>query len=402
MNKIKFPEIKYGTYLSQKFRADNSISFVEYDFKSMILVAINRYCLQQIICEICNLPFNFIQEYFYSFSAFEINSLATKSEEEIIRAKELIVDYDFVLLPYNTQYRGKIKIDVDLIDNGTFESSFYKIKIELLPEGNMTLVPYFMKDSCLKMYLAEYMQKIWLPVWKKLEEFSYSGSVKDNRYELKELVTIFENGYIESCGFSTSSRELVSDVFNIVYSILVSQEVIDLKSEISADDILSVRGLVKNLNHRGYRGGYKNHERIKIHNALNVLNAIGLLVVREVEKFIYLVSVPYQLRLQKRYAFPKKLVEYNYKTQLWNRRLGFCLCSNDIGRIKVRRLFMQVEDLCASFRPAQIRDKFEEVMDNLVDDGVIKAWHYEKIDEIVVQGKNWLEKWKKLYVIYRY
>ena len=50
----------------------------------------------------------------------------------------------------------------------------------------------------------------------------------------------------------------------------------------------------------------------------------------------------------------------------------------------------------------QLRDKIESTLDNLCENKLIKSWHYFKINEENLVGKNWLEKWKELFVICRY
>ena len=84
------------------------------------------------------------------------------------------------------------------------------------------------------------------------------------------------------------------------------------------------------------------------------------------------------------------------------KRIGMFLCIGKPQKIKVKILFLQVKELCPSYKPVQIRDKFEETMDNLISDQIIKSWFYEKINEDQMQGKNWFKKWENLNIICRY
>jgi len=402
VNRLKFPLEEYNSHLGEYLRNNEKPEVSEFSFSAMILIALNRYCLQLIIYEICGIDFDFKQVYTYSFSEFEIESLAVKSPEQIIRHKSFIADYDFNLSTYSRSYKGQIKVDVTLSDNNTFESSFYTIEIEFVPESEMLILPYFLTDSGFKIHITEFMQKIWKPLWAKLENFNMQSGVICNNIEIDNLVTILHRGNLDIFKIPAEKRDFISDVFNIVYSICSTMSCCGENIELSADDIMSSRGLAKNINSKGVRGGYKNLERLKIHNALNGLNALDILNVRELSNFNYVIAIPPHIKSYAKFTFPKKLVEYNYKTQLWQRRLGFYLSGNKLSKIKVKELFEQVEELCGSFRPMQIRDKFESVMDELMTDGIIKDWRYEKIDEDALQGKNWLERWMKLYIIYRY
>lgn len=402
MHQISFPEKEYGEYLAKSFDADEPILMNEFNFNAMIVIALNRYCLQLIFYEICGIKFDFKQQYTYSFKPFEIKSLGKKSSEEIIRHKIITTDYDFTLSTFSKNYKGMIKIEVKLDDNFTFESSFYTIEIEFLPEKKLEILPFFLPRNSEIRHYAEFMHMVWKPVHAQLDNIDISARVKSNHIALDNICTVLQNGNLDIFTIPANKRDFISDVFNIVHSMFVGVDPINGRMEISADDVLSVRGLLKNANSKGLRGGYKNHERLKVHQALRALNYLDMLVVTNVSGFNYQISIPHHLRHIPKYNFPKKLVEYNYKTHLWQRRLGFCLRANKTAKIKVQKLFHEIEELCPSLRPAQIRDKFEEVLDYLASDGVIQDWHYEKIDENAMQGKSWIERWKKLHIIYRY
>ncbi len=402
MSQIFFPEIEYENHLAEKFKITAPIQLMEFNFNAMVLIALNRYCLQHIIYEVCDIKFNYKQVYTYSFNPNEIQSLGRKSADEIIRHKEICTTYDYVLSTYKIKHKGQIKIDINFSDNGTFETSFYTIEIELIPETGMKILPYFLTENGFIMHLSEFMHNLWTPVFAELEGINIPTRVKSSNYKLETLYTTLQTGNIELFQIPAEKKDFISDVFNIVHSLFVGLNPIKSGLFVSADDILSIRGLAKNANSKGVRGGYKTLDRTKVHLALQGLNYLDMLYVTTLSDFNYVISIPAHIKAMPKFSFPKKLVEYNYKTQLWQRRLGYCLCANKTSKIKISKLYAEVEELCGSFRPVQIRDKMEEVLDYLASDGIIANWHYEKIDENAMIGKNWIERWKKLYVIYRY
>lgn len=104
-----------------------------------------------------------------------------------------------------------------------------------------------------------------------------------------------------------------------------------------------------------------------------------------------------------------KVFQYSHFTQREHKRLTRYL--NLQWKIRtIRRTLQQpfkistllkVMDISSRYNGVQIRDKFENVLDELQKDNVIKSWEYtEKIDEDRVGKKGWFNSyWTKLSVI---
>jgi hypothetical protein len=104
-----------------------------------------------------------------------------------------------------------------------------------------------------------------------------------------------------------------------------------------------------------------------------------------------------------------KIFQYSHYTQREQKRLARYL--NLQWKIRTMRRSLQqpfkvstllkVLDISSRYNGVQIRDKFENVLDELQKDNVIKTWHYtEEIDEEMVGRKGWFKNyWSKINVI---
>ncbi|GGB68918.1 helix-turn-helix domain-containing protein [Fictibacillus barbaricus] len=104
-----------------------------------------------------------------------------------------------------------------------------------------------------------------------------------------------------------------------------------------------------------------------------------------------------------------KIFQYSHFTQREQKRLARYL--NLQWKIRtVRRslnqpfkvsTILKILDISSRYNGVQIRDKFENVLDELQKDDVIKTWHYtEEIDEEMVGRKGWFKNyWSKINVI---
>ena len=104
-----------------------------------------------------------------------------------------------------------------------------------------------------------------------------------------------------------------------------------------------------------------------------------------------------------------KIIQYSYHTQRELKRLGRYLSyqwkvrtlSRNLKQpFKVRTL-IETLDFPSSYNGVLVRDKLEQTLDHLTQDGIIAEWYYqEPIDESRVGKKDWLKKyWAELNLI---
>ena len=371
-----------------------------FDFNAMLLVALNRYCHQLIFFEMCGMPFNFNQSYTYNFSDFEIKSLG--QTEDIIYKKHLEAPFDFTLSLYKKQFSGNIIIDSQFNNHGTLEKSSYSININIIPKTDLKIYPFFLKPQAFISHMSEFMQKMWQSVFLELENIRLKNQVITHNYKINELVVLpFEN-QLNFSHLPLAIKDITADVFYLTTTIIFNLKKQSEYCLISADDIMSARELKENKNANGFSGGYKNHERQKIHSALFLLNISNCLIVREINPYNYIIKLPFNKQFQSKKVLPKILATYSYKSNLWKKRLGYYLSINKPEHLKVKELYSNTNELCNSFKPSQIRDKFEYSMDHLVSDRILKFWHYSNIDENKMSGKNWFSIWLETKIICRY
>ncbi|MBH0175709.1 hypothetical protein IHV09_19230 [Fictibacillus sp. 23RED33] len=104
-----------------------------------------------------------------------------------------------------------------------------------------------------------------------------------------------------------------------------------------------------------------------------------------------------------------KIFQYSHYTQREQKRLGRYL--NLQWKIRTMRRSLQqpfkvatllkVMDISSRYNGVQVRDKFENVLDELQKDDVIKSWKYtEEIDEEIIGKKGWVTSyWSKINVL---
>ena len=362
----------------------------------MIFTTVCRYCNQLILFEIFDIPFEKKKEYRYYLSSEEINDLGVKDESEIIFGKNIKVDFDFQVSVFKKEYNGTIYVSSNLIDNGSLENSYYLNKIELKSNNDIKLYPFFLNEKGMNTLISEFIHKLWIPILVELTK-------KEEKKELnllKEIKTPLLDKEIKAFIKIDENEELVFDVFYIVSSYLYKSKVLPLN--ISVTDIMKNRGLIQNKNANGYRGGYKNEQKIKVHAALNILNSANLLNVYEVSQFNYIILPSLIFNNFSAKSCNINLVKFNYKTQLNERNIANYLLNSKKEKIKIKDLINLIQITSKSLKPTQLRDKLENIMDNLSNKDFIKSWHYLKINEDELYGKNWLEKWLELFIICRY
>lgn len=368
-----------------------------FDFNSMLLRVFSRYCYQLIFSEIFNISFDLEQKYQYSFSKDEIVDLSKKMKKDIVFRKNIMVPYEFMLSTFMKNYHGVLNIDIVLVNNGTFEKSYYEVTI--VNDNKIELLPFFLNDKGFKTLISEFINKLWVQVLICIMKININVP---NRINLTQIVSPLSDKLLGKYLKSDENEDLIFDVFHIIYSYYYHYKNKKKGLYVSADDILSSRGLIKNANAKGFRSGYKNEQRQKVRAALNILNSLDLVNVHEIRPFHYVFFPSSKIQNKGINFYPITFVGYNLKSQLWERRFSFYLYDNRKERHKIKDLIALVEPFCGSLKPMQLRDKTEDVLDKLCENGIIKSWYYLKVNEEELTGKNWLDKWFQLYIVCRY
>lgn len=367
-------------------------------FPAMILKIFSRYCHQLILSEIFNIKYDKRQFFKYFLTKDEIIDLGKRDKSEIIFEKNLSVDYNFELSIFKKNYNGKIDINCKFIPQNTLENSYYVIEIELKNNEPLKINPFFLNEKGYKTLISEFIHKLWLPIQLELIKPTTIPIFKG----LKELNTPYTEEDLKKIVLVDTNQDLIFDVFYIVFSHLYEARTTSNIVKISADNIIRTRGLIENANSKGCRSGYKNEQRHKIHAALNILNSSQLFNIDEITPFTYVISLGKNIKTANLTTFPLKLVSFNLKTQICERRIAFYILKEKKEKIKIKNLVNLIKNQTTSFKPNQIREKIEKILDFLCEEKILRYWHYTKINEDELIGKNWLEKWLTLTITCRY
>lgn len=411
MNKINFPTTNFfkdKKYLPEKF-----------SYEAMILICTNKYCSKFLLAQILGHNFNLQKNFDYFLEEFEINYLGKlndEKKEEYFGEKFYQIIYDFHLSNSRKRYKGIIEINSKFTDKNSLEKSYYEIELNIHPEIDMNIEFDNLSEENTFKLAEEFLTKLWTQVFKGLKRNELNNFQLTR--ESKEDLTYFTSPIVPNFSITNDVINLLSDedfifddsivdLYHILFHLFINNQNETVSIFVKADDILEIRNKKKNSNSNGYRGGFKEKSKLKIHKNLIFLSTMNILNVQELDKFHYCINFNKQLFSMENQIYPisKKILEYNPKTQVWNKRIGEYLCfllftkNSNKCTVPIIKILSILSDKTTSLKPSQIRDNLEKTLDNLVLDDIITRWQYKNIDENKLSGKNWLETYKRHKII---
>ncbi len=166
---------------------------------------------------------------------------------------------------------------------------------------------------------------------------------------------------------------------------------------LSIDNILEFQGRKKIKNSRASRGGFHKIQRIKIREALLTLIDLNLVCVFEYlpNKFMAAPSSAMLLQPLNKIKLDSKALNYQPKKEFLEKDFAY-----RFGFYKNKKFQINISKLLKNKKissPLEIRNRFEDALCRLVEDGVIKSWDYKEIDEdLLLDSKNWFYYWNLL------
>ncbi|WP_157724829.1 helix-turn-helix domain-containing protein [Virgibacillus phasianinus] len=242
--------------------------------------------------------------------------------------------------------------------------------------------------------------------------------------------------------------ELAVDVIDALCSFfLANSEHRHDMVEIKLRDLLMIRGLKAKLSGNGRRGGF---EKGQVDQILKSLSIVQSLWVNFSKAVVYEKRKPVQVNLEGRtfrffnqagkecdvreMALEKKLkftvgevfakylvrsgrqtallpiktLQYNPRQEEWEKKLIRYLSwrwrtqakkGDYLKPHKVSSLLRAIGKEINTRTPSRTRDRFEQALDKLQDDNLIKAWEYEEWDESIAAKNSWSRLWRNTKVI---
>lgn len=182
------------------------------------------------------------------------------------------------------------------------------------------------------------------------------------------------------------------DILCILFNIYNSRKEIFSFVEISADDIIFLRGIKP-----------RTQERKRVAAAINTLCGLNLIRVKKIKRYKWIFCV-LQNHVQGGWLIPKSLICANPSKKYFEKYLGDYICfliSNSHFEFKVKTAVGWLLKKTKYKKLSLLRDKIEHAFDYLVQIGVIENWEYKKIDEEKLKGEFALFKYSKLKIIFR-
>ena len=239
-----------------------------------------------------------------------------------------------------------------------------------------------------------------------------------------------------------SLTDLDVDMFDALCSVFLSkarytEDII----EIQFNDLLLIRGLKPKLGGEGRRGGYEQKQKDKVLQSLTNIQSLwmelnkatiyekGKAVQTQLQGRTFLfvdhnrkeydIS---QLNNQKSFTFtvdkiftkylygsgrqiallPIQTLYYNPYSQTWEKRIARYFSwrwrtqarkGDFLQPNKIRTLLEAIGENLNERTPSRTRDRLEKALDQLLEDGVLSAWHYHKWDETIANNKGWVRLW---------
>ena len=236
--------------------------------------------------------------------------------------------------------------------------------------------------------------------------------------------------------------DLDVDMFDALCSIFLSkarytEDII----EIQFNDLLLIRGLKPKLGGEGRRGGYEQKQKDKVLKSLTNIQSLWMELNKAI---VYEKGKPVQTQLQgrtflfvdqnrkeydisqinnqKSFTFtvdkvftkylygsgrqiallPIQTLHYNPYSQTWEKRLARYFSwrwrtqarkGDFLQPNKIRTLLEAIGENLNERTPSRTRDRLEKALDQLLEDGVLSAWHYHKWDETIANNKGWVRLW---------
>lgn len=291
-------------------------------------------------------------------------------------------------------------------------------------------------------YVPDYLSFATAPVFQDLRRFATISQGK--KLELQNYsFELTEDFSTELYTQISNMSDLTVDVLNgIIHLWLTNKKNNSDPILISTDDLLFIRNIKAKLNNLKNRGGYNEKTRKSVVEQIELLSNINIKAnnlfphiknqtisgeskVLNISKwtkqdnlgnkqFYFLVKPGDILNMTLSGSrtqlgiLHRKIAEYNHCKYFWEKRLGNYLAwiwrtrqskGDFIAPLKVKSLIKEVKTDFDVSRPNLIKERLEQAFDRLLEDGIIKSWQYEFIDEDMFSKKKWLDTWLELKIL---
>ncbi len=393
MKTVSFPTEVYKTttgLLPSEFAPDTPL-----------LVCLTRFLVDKLPLFFLGISEKTEQAYKYKLSPFEINFLATVSDDEAeyyFAKKFYTVSYDFDLFFSYSNHSGIVELSSEFVFKDTLEKSYFEVKVSIETEKSVPFVADLssLPKFLIEVALADFADKILHRINKKI--FKHPQNIGSDT--AAGLISSVNSLFL----FKIQLPPLCVDVFHVICHFYVYKRNKLNQIFVTADEILNIKNRKPNKHSNGKTYGYTNKMRKEIESALVKLCDIGAVAILAKDNYRYALMLRPQFFTKDKFMvdLPVKILSYNQKTCLWERKLSELLYTfSDKNSLKVKYFLELVKRDISSLKPAQIRDRLENTLDRIVSDNLISSWHYKSINEEKLSGKDWLARYKNLSVEFK-
>ncbi len=353
MEEIKFP--------LEAYKRKTSFVPAVFNSKVPILVCFSRFLADLAVFS----PFlntnSFEKTYAYTLSDFEKHAAQNFS------------DKDFYTFPYAINFFEQIFKGIVQIQS-SFKEDCFKITIKIDFQDNFFENLCYYPQSVKGVVAQTLLNQLFLQCFKRV---SYEKEKNQLRYDYQILTTKAPD-FLQ--------KQMQKDIFQLLVHFYITSK--NLCVFIKTSDILKF----KSINPK------------EIEKSILALEKSGVIVVLKsafcgLKKEYSILLNPVFFKSQLFYM-PSKILCFNAKKQLWERKLGEMLVC-EISPLKIKKILAPVKAECKSLKPAQIRQRLEDTLDNLAKRGIIGGWEYKHLNEKILKGAGWLLKYENLSIIFK-
>ncbi len=353
MEEIKFPLEAYK----------RKTSFVPAVFNSKVPVLV---CFSRFLADLA------VFSPFLSTNSFEKTYIYTLSDFEKCSAQNF-PDKDFYTFPYSINFfehtfKGVVEIQ------SCFGEDCFKINIKIDFQKNffenLCYYPILLKGVVAQTLLNQLF-------FQCLKRVSYEKEKNQLRYDYQILTTKAPD-FLQ--------KQVQKDIFQLLVHFYLT-----LKNQcvfIKTADILK----------------FKKIKPEEIEKSIFTLEKTGVIVV--LKSAFSGFKKEYSLLLNPAFfksplfCMPSKILCFNAKKELWERKVGE-MFMYETSPLKIKKILFPLKEDCKSLKPAQVRQRLEDTLDNLAKQGIIDRWEYKFLNEKILKGRGWLLKYENLSVIFK-
>lgn len=205
--------------------------------------------------------------------------------------------------------------------------------------------------------------------------------------------------FLNSVKFKHNIQGLDLDVLLCTIHFYLNKKQSEKKIYFTTDDILELRRKKKTKNSKNSFGGYQSNMRNAVVKSFDYLQILGFIKIFQYKKYCFEAEINPIMLGYPRVKINSKLLQFDPLLKKWHKAFTYFIELNKKKQpgkkteIQIKK-FLNTIEVSKNLKKYEVRERFEEVLDDLVNKEIIQNWDYKKFDENLLLNKNWFQKWQ--------